>query len=332
MKKAIIVIATLLCVILAAGPALVLYASPAPQKGVVDLETSYGDSGVITSVYFDYAGNAVKVRFREPMHTTTFGMGLNFAKTWTKAWSDGDKLLTISNVNLFAVPEPAMIIYLMQTEADRKDISEPNIFVARGAGAALKLTTGAHLVKAGDYFTLNAAFDAQQDSNAAILAFTFDGTKFEYAGFTAAAGVQVMNTEYGDGFARLTLISMAYDLKNFGDIMLRAKEDAVLATGFQTVSVSAQHVILGAGGVKEIMTSIASARFTTLGGGGGGGPAIPGDTNFDGVLDLIDLSNMIDWFGKDASDADWDSLYTFFDFNNNGEIDISDIAYVAQRI
>ena len=197
--------------------------------------------------------------------------------------------------------------------------------------ADIKLTTAAHLVKAGDYFTLDTAFTKKQNSNAAILNYTFDGSKFEFAGFTAAAGVQVLNTDHGDGYAKLTLGSMDYDLENFGSIMLRAKEDAALANEFQTVAVAAEYVQKLADGTKIIRSASTTARFTTLG-GSGGGPALPGDTNWDGVLDLIDLSNMIDWFGFSTSSPDWLTLYIFFDFNNNGAIDISDIAYVAQRI
>ena len=239
---------------------------------------------------------------------------------------DGDfTVAAVVNGGYIDVTVPSLHIYTsvkITTEASGGGVTPT---------AALKLSTAAHNVKAGDYFTLNAAFDDRQDSNAAILEFAFDGSKFEYAGFSPAAGVTVVNTGYGAGCARITLISMDYDLKELGVIMLRAKEDAVLANEFQTVGVSADYVIKKADGTKEILAAAGSAKFTTLG-GSGGGPALPGDTNFDGVLDLIDLSNMIDWFGLDTSDASWDTLYIFFDFNNNGAIDISDIAYVAQRI
>ena len=216
-------------------------------------------------------------------------------------------------------------------EANQKIKAKYGVDGDTGPAPVLNLTTAAHIVKAGDYFTLNTAFDKRQDSNAAILSYTFDGGKFEYAGFAPASGVQVINTDFGAGYAKITAVSMEYDLKNFGDLMLRAKEDAVLSNEHNTVGVSLEYVALGEDGEKSIKALSASARFTTLG-GSGGGPALPGDTNFDGVLDLIDLSNMIDWFGYNKRNADWETLYTFFDFNNNGIIDISDLAYVAQRI
>ena len=132
-KKILIVIAALLSVLLFSGTAYMLNAAPAAVKGVLDLKTNYGESGLITSVDFDYDGNLIEVSFREPMHTTTFGMGLNFAKTWTKTWDESKTILIISDVDLSVEEYPTLIIYLMQTEADRKDIVEPNIFVARGA-------------------------------------------------------------------------------------------------------------------------------------------------------------------------------------------------------
>lgn len=63
-----------------------------------------------------------------------------------------------------------------------------------------------------------------------------------------------------------------------------------------------------------------------------GGPALEGDTNGDGRIDLLDLSNMIDWLGFNDSREDWADWHIYFDFNGNGEIDIYDIAYVARLV
>ena len=107
--------------------------------------------------------------------------------------------------------------------------------------------------------------------------------------------------------------------------MLRAKEGVALVNEFQSIALTADYVIKQSDGSKEILTGNASVRFTT-------GSGLAGDTNNDGVLNLIDLSNMVDWFGIRSTHADWESKYVFFDFNNNGEIDISDIAFVARLI
>jgi hypothetical protein len=194
----------------------------------------------------------------------------------------------------------------------------------------LKLSTAAHNVKAGDYVTIDAEFVERQESNAAILSYSFDGDKFEYANFSPAPGVIVVDAAYGTDFAKLTVVSMDYDLQSFGTIMLRSKEDATLANEYQSVSLAAQFVVKDSADDKVIRTSKGDVRFTTV--GGVVGPVITGDTNGDGVVDLIDLSNMVDWFGFKSDDANWETLYTFFDYNNNGEIDISDISTVAQLL
>ena len=59
---------------------------------------------------------------------------------------------------------------------------------------------------------------------------------------------------------------------------------------------------------------------------------VPGDTTGKGYVDLIDLSNVIDMFGITAEHPDWNTVYKFYDFNNNGRIDIQDIVFVAQQI
>ena len=76
------------------------------------------------------------------------------------------------------------------------------------------------------------------------------------------------------------------------------------------------------------LTAGATVRFTTL----GGGTLVEGDTNEDFMVDMIDLSNMVDWFGYNEETEGWDDWYVYFDFNGNGRIDVYDIAYVARLI
>jgi hypothetical protein len=104
-----------------------------PVKGIVDFTTNYGASRVIASVTgvsgVSGAKDGIKVTFSEPMHPATFGMGVNFAKAWTKTWNADNTVLTIGgDLDLCDSAEPTLIVYLMQTEAERRDISEPNIF------------------------------------------------------------------------------------------------------------------------------------------------------------------------------------------------------------
>jgi Ca2+-binding EF-hand superfamily protein len=58
---------------------------------------------------------------------------------------------------------------------------------------------------------------------------------------------------------------------------------------------------------------------------------MPGDTDGDGVITLIDISNIVDMFGVNSEDPLWAEA-RFFDFNNNNEIDIADIVVIAKQI
>jgi hypothetical protein len=168
-------------------------------------------------------------------------------------------------------------------------------------------------------------------SNTAILTYTFDGDKFDFVDFKPAKGITLLRSVNEEkGVAKITISSMNYDLENLGVFTLVAKEDAQLSREYQSVSLAAKYVLKDEAGEKEILKTNASTQFTTL--GGGDEPAIPGDTDDNGIIDLIDLSNLIDWFGKTSNDSNWTEQYVFFDFNNNGEIDISDVAYVAKLI
>jgi hypothetical protein len=116
----------------------------------------------------------------------------------------------------------------------------------------------------------------------------------------------------------MMLMAPGYDAEEFGAVMLRAKEDAVFTIGWQTISVKTEYVERDEHGEKFIRAATQkSISFTTSG---------------DREYTLIDLSDMIDWFGTDSTDPEWDTKYIFFDFDNNGEIDIYDIAFVARLI
>jgi len=201
---------------------------------------------------------------------------------------------------------------------------------AEAALFGLTLTTNAVIVKAGDYFEVSATFADVLNSRAAQFFYTFDGDKFEYANFTGAPGVTVLNTASGDGFATITA-NIENAGTGMGKILLRAKEDAVLTRETQRVWLKVEYT-LGNYPDTYVVGAVGSVAFTTVGPGMGVPPELPGDTNFDGVVDLIDLANMIEWFGTGRTDPDWEIIYKFFDFNNNGMIDIYDITVVARLI
>ena len=198
------------------------------------------------------------------------------------------------------------------------DVIFLGLFHSAKAIEPLALTTDAHLVKAGDEFTLNAAFTSKTSSNAAILTYTFNAGKFEYVGFAEAEGVTPLHYETSGGLTKITVMKQTYDIDNLGGLILRAREDAEITNDFETVYLNVEYALLGEQGAKEVKTAGASATFATF--------VMPESFN------LIDLSNIIDWFGIDSTNPDWRTKYAFWDFNNSKDIEIYDIVFVAQRI
>jgi len=187
------------------------------------------------------------------------------------------------------------------------------------------LVTAPSVVTKGTSFDVGVAFDEIQESNAATLTFAYGADLFEYQGFTPAEGVTVFDEFRGDGFVMVTVGRTGdYAMQDFG-----AASVSVIGIAEQAeISVKVDYVLRD-GGEKSIVSltgsTIATAQDVVW-------PWLPGDTTGKGYVDLIDLSNIIDMFGFDTSATDWDALFKFFDFNENGKIDISDIAYVASQI
>ena len=202
---------------------------------------------------------------------------------------------------------------------------------AESAVDELVLSVPEYLVPQGGYANVTTFFNSPVCSNVAILDYTFDTEKFDFADFHVSdvAGLTLLSKEATATGARIQLMVMDYNMQGLGKLAIQAKSDAVL-TGWAEVSAVVNYIV-DVGGTKTAATISGSTRFTTAG-GGGTEPGIPGDTNFDGVVDIIDLSNMVDWFGFTSDEAAWEDLYIFFDFNNDGEIGIYDIIYVAQLI
>jgi len=184
--------------------------------------------------------------------------------------------------------------------------------------SALSLTTNANLVKAGEYFRLYPAFDEAVSSNASTLTFTFDASKFQYRSFTPAAGVTLVDAAVNGGQLKLTVMAPDYNLRNYGEVLFSALDNATLVNEDNVIRLAAEYVVKADDDSKSIKNANTSVTFTTS----------PGA---QGPYTLIDLSNLIDWFGVKVGDPEW-AQARFFDFNGNGEIDIQDVATLAQLI
>ncbi|MBP1962795.1 LamG-like jellyroll fold domain-containing protein [Paenibacillus aceris] len=58
---------------------------------------------------------------------------------------------------------------------------------------------------------------------------------------------------------------------------------------------------------------------------------IPGDLNHDGKVSIGDLGMMAANYGKSSASPDWESI-KYADTNNDGHIDITDLAFIAMKI
>jgi hypothetical protein len=195
----------------------------------------------------------------------------------------------------------------------------------------LNVTTTANLVKKGDYFDVKASFVEETTSNAVSLVLEYDRDKFEFAGNLGADssqdsyidGVSYLTSEVGDGSITFTIMIPDYKAKDLVSLRFRAKENADIQNEENSITATANYVYRASTGDKTIRAAFGSTSFTTSGN--------PGDTDGDGKITLIDLSNVIDMFGVESGDELWTKA-KFFDFNNNNVIDIADIVAIARLI
>ena len=338
-KKRIVLMAVILSVVLIAGTVYVLSAPSASQKGILDLETNYGDSGVITSVYFDYSKDIILVNFSEPMHTTTFGMGLNFAKTWTKTWSANNTLLTISDIDLTADELPTLIIYLMQTEADKKDISEPNIFVGRGEetiNTAFVSITGPASVVSGPG-TTTATYTISAEYMPAVsgieLEFEVDGSYLSSKDYTALSGFSFLGEgnfdtpiywKYsGDTWTgKVTLIDLDYTgISGPTDLLKMDFNVSEGKLGDTVVKLNYVKVSHGEGDpiVVRILDGEVVTTFEQY--------YLPWDVNKDGVIDLNDITFALQYLLAAEGDANWEQARAA-DVNDDKVVDSRDLSLI----
>ena len=197
--------------------------------------------------------------------------------------------------------------------------------------SGLNVTTTANLVKKGDYFDVTASLPETTTVNAVSFVLNYDPDKFEYCGNLGADpaqdsyidGVTYLTSDVGDGNVKLTLMIPDYKAKDLVSLRFRAKENADIQNADNSITATADLVYKTSEGSKFVFTVSGSTEFTSSGN--------PGDTDEDGKVTLLDLSNVIDMFGVKSGDALWTKA-RFYDFNKNKVIDIADIVAVAKLI
>jgi len=254
-------------------------------------------------------------------HTIT----INAANFDTIEWiADGEIIATGNSLNVADYQDKINSYVRAQVKSERAIVfSQP--FGVKEGKAKVVVVADKDMVLKGDYFNINASMSGQVNSNAAIVTYEYNNAKFDYRGYTAADGATLLDTVNEDGKLKITLMVQDYNMESFGTVLFSAKENAELGREENTIKVSVEYVEKDADGGKVIVFADGETSFVTNGG-------VPGDTTGKGYVDLIDLSNIIDMFGKDSTDPNWNKVYRFYDFNGNGRIDIQDIVTVAQSI
>jgi len=182
----------------------------------------------------------------------------------------------------------------------------------------LILTTNKNIVRPDEYFNVSVSFPEKMDSNVIKMDFTFEGGKFDFAGFTPADGAMLLTREYGNGFASIMVMVPDYVAESLGSLMLKANSGVAVSSS--TIAATATFVQKDETGDKAIKEANGSYTQKTNNAG-----------TEEFVVDMIVLSNLIDAFGMTSDDPNWDTV-SHFDFNGNGMIDIFDITTLAQMI
>ena len=216
---------------------------------------------------------------------------------------DGDNMANISKDRLKTCVDVAALG--IAYSAGAKGIEGPD--------SAVQLTSDKYMLLGDEDFTLTPAFYTNTSTNTAVMNFTYDKAKFAYQGYTGSEGVTLVDAQETDNGVKITVMIQNYDATSLGDVKFHANEFD--ETEDNTIRMTVDYVTKN-GDVKTINSGAASVTLTSV---------------KLGEFDLITLSNLIDVFGITKYSPEW-SEYRLYDFNNNGEIDVFDISYVAQRI
>jgi hypothetical protein len=279
-------------------------------------------------------GDTMTITFATAMNPNDFGIGFDFSDDFSLAWAADNKSVTVTFNNVTKRGGEEYNLYIMRLrDSGNNFITAPIHYSFATLGPeTLNVTTTANLVTKGSYFDVAASFENETAGNAAIVTVSYDQSKFRYTGNLGAdstieqyiEGVTYLgDAAVGAGNVKLTLMIPDYKAKDLINLRFQALEDVNLENADECISVNVKYALKPAVGDKIIMETSGSTSFSTVG--------EPGDTDGNGTVNLIDLSNVIDLFGVKAGDALW-STAKFYDFNKNKVVDIADIVAVAKLI
>lgn len=186
--------------------------------------------------------------------------------------------------------------------------------------------TGKISATAGETFSLkyglkNVTSSVYSAVYAQDLTLQFDPTEYEFVGAQPLKpGLSVIKQEQTEpGIVRIMLASLgaANAIKSDADLLsiqLKVKTNIVTANPISLTSILVSNALGGTTQLANVSQIYNKADF-----------------NVNGVMDIGDLGIIAAAYGKKSSDADW-AKYQLMDLNNDGKIDIVDLATVAQQI
>lgn len=151
--------------------------------------------------------------------------------------------------------------------------------------------------------------------------FEYNQTSFEYISTTSAkSSVSIVGENNEPGKVSVVVTDSMGGLTQNGTVLTLAFK-AKVATDLSGITGSVE---LGLSDGSTILTQAASIPFQISG-------MIQGDLNGNNVLDVGDLSLLINYFGIDSLNPNW-GVVSSADFNNDNIINIADLAYLGKKI
>lgn len=244
-------------------------------------------------------------------------------------WTSSDESIATVDKNgtVTAVAEGQAIITARVAGTEITDTCTVEVTLEEEATIII---TGPDTVVKGETFTIDIGFDCMDEIFNADLTISYDADLAEYEGYTEIeGGLSVFEADNDvPGTLRFLFAAEASGAINEEIPLIQLTFKAKDITGNCDISI-AEAILVAEGdlinGVKiyPALDSI-TVEVTEK-------PAVPGDLNKDGVVDIMDLYVISKNYLKDSSDPDWE-IIKVADTNNDGIIDITDLVFVAQKI
>ena len=170
----------------------------------------------------------------------------------------------------------------------------------------------------GDDFLVEVALSDTAASNAASLEFEFDDTLMSFSDMIPSEGVTILSQVLSGNKVKVVMMVPDYQMNNLLTLKMTAKAD--ISWEVSNLFVASADIVVLIDEEKSILRCVGDAGF------------VPSDTGPEIVMDLRFLSDIIDAFGVEMSNPDWNSKYWYMDLVHDGKIDIQDIVYVATQI